>query len=333
MNKLINAGSVNNTVSGTKNKIINGDMIIDQRNNGAAQNALGGAAYLVDRWVYGASVVGKFNAQQLTTTMAGFPNCLCLTTASAYTVAASDYFMLIQKIEGINCRDLAWGTANAQPVSLQFKVYSSLVGTFSGAIRNSAITRAFVFSYSITQANTWTTVNIIVPGDTTGTWLINTSVGMELAFNLGSSATYLTSTGWSGGTYVGATGSVSVVGTAGATFYITGVQLEVGKVATNFEYLQYGLQLALCQRYYEIGFSTFGGYAIVGASNCCFFTIPYKVCKRTNPTVTRTDTYLVNCSGAITLRYFTIDSISGYINSTAAGATEWDFNWVSSAEL
>lgn len=282
MNKYMNAGAINNIVSGSKNKIINGDMVIDQRNSGAVQSAITSSMYTIDRWMYGTNVSGKFNCQQNAgsiTPPVGFINYLGVTVASAYTALVGDSFWITQKIEGLNCRDLAWGTINAKPVTLQFQVYSSIAGTHSGSILNGAGTRSYPFSYTIFTANTWTPIIVTIPGDTSGTWLTNTGNGMYLLFNIGSGVSNLGAAGsWQSANCVGTTGSVSIVGTAGATFYITGVQLEVGKVATSFEYLQYGLQLALCQRYFE--------RLKVTPSTVNYLQTSYKATKRAAPTAT-----------------------------------------------
>lgn len=277
--------------TGTKNKIINGDMVVDQRNNGATQSALSGAPnYLVDRWAYGASQVGKFNSQQNAggiTPPTGFINYLGLTVASAYTPLAGDSFWISQKIEGLNCRDLSWGTANAKPVTLQFQVYSSLIGTHSGSLMNGAGNRTFPFSYTIPVANTWTTITVTILGDTTGTWLTNNGIGMYVLFNLGSGSNNLGVAGaWVGVNNVGVTGSVSVVGTAGATFFITGVQLEKGNTATTFDTLQYGDVLRQCRRYSRplVGYYVGQAFSATASGHTIGLDVPMRATPSLNTT-------------------------------------------------
>jgi hypothetical protein len=238
-----------------RNRIINGAMVISQR-NGTSSVTPSTDSYVIDRWKVWMTQASKYSVQQnagSVTTPVGFANYLGVTSLAATTVGASDYFMLSQAIEGFNTSDLAWGTASAKTVTLSFQVYSSLTGTFGGALQNSANNRSYPFSYSIPVANTWTTISITVAGDTTGTWIGATNgIGIMLRLGLGVGSTLSGTAGsWAGASYFSATGATSVVGTNGATFYITGVQLEVGTQATSFEYRQYQQELALCQRYYE----------------------------------------------------------------------------------
>jgi hypothetical protein len=238
-----------------KNRIINGDMRIDQRNAGALTNPAVNGNYYLDRWRAISGAAGKYsigqNAGSITPPV-GFINYCGLTSLSSYTVGASEVFGLRHSIEGLNVADLAWGTANAKTVTLSFWVRSSLTGTFGATIRNSAQDRTYPITYSIPTANTWTQITATVVGDTSGTWLTTNGVGIELQFSIGAGATVSGGTvgAWNATNYQAPSGCVSVVGTNGATFYITGVQLEVGSSATGFEYVDYTTQLLMCQRYY-----------------------------------------------------------------------------------
>jgi hypothetical protein len=272
-----------------KNRLINGSMTIDQRNSGASVTPTSGV-YTLDRWIFSCSQASKMSIQQnagSVTTPAGFVNYLGSTSLSAYSISAGDFFNFDQKIEGYNISDLGWGTANAKTVTLSFQVYSSLTGTFGGSITNNAGNRCYPFSYSIPVANTWTTISITIAGETSGTWVTNNGVGLTLHFGLGVGSTYSSTAGsWNSGYYLSATGAVSVVGTSGATFYITGVQLEVGSSATGFEYRQYQQELALCQRYFELtannGNSTNFMTGPIGGN--CSSMWQLRVTKRTSPT-------------------------------------------------
>jgi hypothetical protein len=238
-----------------RNRILNGDMKIDQRNAGASVTPLTGATYTVDRWLTAFAQSSKFSIQRnaaSVTPPVGFTNYLGATSLSAYSVVSTDFFTLQQSIEGLNIADLAWGTANAAPVTLSFWVRSSLTGTFGGAINNSGGSRSYPFTYTISSANTWEQKSIIIAGDTSGTWLTTNGIGITVNLSMGMGATYLGTAGsWASGSYYSATGSTNVVGTNGATFYITGVQLEKGSTATSFDYRPYTTELSLCQRYYN----------------------------------------------------------------------------------
>lgn len=238
-----------------RNRIINGSCVIDQRNAGASVTPTIDGAYTLDRWQFSLSVASKFSSQQSSTAPAGFINSNLITSLSAYSVPSNGYFMFNQAIEGLNVADLGWGTANAQTVTLSFWVRSSLTGTFGGAIQNSSQSRAYPYSYTINSANTWEQKSITIAGDTTGTWLTTNGVGMFVRFGLGVGSSFSTTAGsWTAGQYFSATGATSVVGTSGATFYITGVQLEKGSTATSFDYRPYGTELALCERYYQTSY-------------------------------------------------------------------------------
>ena len=246
---------------GFRNRIINGAMVIDQRNAGASVTPTNGQ-YTLDRWCANMFVnTGKFTVRQTPSATetgfavrvaAGFSNYLAVTSTSSYSIGTGDIYTIFQSIEGFNVADFAWGTANAKTITISFLAYSSLTGTFGGAISNGGGTRAYPFTYTISSANTWTSITITIAGDTTGTWTTDNSSGMQLRLGLGVGSTYSTTAGaWAAGNYFSATGATSVVGTNGATFYITGVQLEKGSTATSFDYRPYGTELQLCQRYFN----------------------------------------------------------------------------------
>ena len=275
--------------TGFKNRLINSAMVIDQRNAGASVTAGATDAYTLDRWQYGASQASKFTIQQnagSVTPPAGFTNYLGITSSSAYSVGANDFFRMSQNIEGFNVADLGWGTANAQTVTLSFLVRSSLTGTFGGAILNgSNANYSYPFTYSIPVANTWTTISVTIAGPTGGSWVSGNGNAVKVQFGLGVGTTYSGTAGsWSANLYVSATGATSVVGTNGATFYITGVQLEKGSTATSFDYRPYGTELALCQRYYrQVGVGIGAG---VGSTQIAFNVDHLSM--RTTPSYTAT---------------------------------------------
>ena len=322
-----NDASVQNTAAtgfGFKNRIINGAMMIDQRNAGASITA-NNALFAVDRFRYNSSQSSKGTIQQnagAVTPPVGFTNYLGFTSSSAYSVLAADYFTFFQRIEGLNTADLAWGTANAATVTLSFKVYSSLTGTFGGSITNSAENRSYPFSYSIASANTWTTISITIPGDTTGTWLTTNGLGLSVNFGLGVGSTYGSGTAgaWTGSTVYVPSGSTSVVGTNGATWYVTGVQLEKGSTATSFDYRPYGTEMQLCLRYYEKSYDVGTVPGTATRNNMCFLTseisasnreipVRFTVEKRASPTVTVYSANLGNIN--------TMDTSATYIQAAS----------------
>jgi hypothetical protein len=305
------------------NRIINGDMRIDQRNAGASVTQAVQIDFPIDRFSIFGSVTTKFTAQRnagSVTPPVGFTNYLGITSSSAYTAGASELFVVRQLIEGFNVADLAWGTAAAATVTLSFWVRSSLTGTFGGAFRNSDGSRSYPFSYTISAANTWEQKTVTVSGDTSGTWLTNNGIGLQVVWGLGCGTSVSGTAGsWSGSSFFSATGATSVVGTNGATFYITGVQLEKGSVATAFERRLYGQELALCQRYYEIG----GGVTMGSTYNSVYPQFWYKVTKRATPTVTNSRSVSVSTG---------IDGVSHWYQNSA-DSNNFQVSWTASAEL
>jgi hypothetical protein len=273
---------------GFRNRIINGDFRIDQRNAGASVTPTSGQ-YTLDRWITYVGAASKLSIERSTVAPTGFNNSALITSLSAYTVGASETFLFGQKIEGFNFADMGWGTASAAPITFSFLVRSSLTGTFGGSLGNGADNRWYPFSYTISAANTWEQKTITVAGDTTGTWVGATNgIGLNVYFSVGTGSTLSGTAGsWGGTTYYSATGATSVVGTNGATFYVTGVDLQKGSTATSFDVRDYGRELALCQRYYEIssGRSIYG-YQASASDTFRNITLCFAVEKRAAPTIT-----------------------------------------------
>jgi hypothetical protein len=269
-------------------------MVIDQRNAGASVTQTTSGGYTVDRWSIYGTQNSKFTVQQnagSVTPPAGFTNYAGCTSSSAYSITSTDRFQFQQPVEGFNIADLGWGTANAKTVTLSFWVRSSLTGTFGGSIYNNATDRSYPIAYTISLANTWEQKSITIAGDTSGTWLTTNGIGLNVLFSLGAGSTLSgTASAWASAFYVSSTGATSVVGTSGATLYITGVQLEAGSTASPFEYRQYGTELALCQRYYQtFGNTSYAGICAGMNNNTNLksaFAMPYNTAMRAAPTVT-----------------------------------------------
>ena len=279
---------------GLRNRIINGQMTIDQRNAGASYSAVD-STYGLDRWKLASwdgssQVTGKYTVIQSSTAPAGFPTSMLITSSAATTIAAGAIYWVGQMIEGFNTADLDFGKATAKSVTVSFWVRSSLTGDFSGAIANSAHDRSYPFSYTINSANTFEFKTVTIPGDTSGTWLTTNGIGIRIFFNLGSGTTYRGTAGaWSGSQLTSVTGTTSLLATNAATLYIAGVQLEEGSQATPFEYRHHSKELSLCQRYYEVFLlgatgapqNLFLSGVLTGGN--CTHTCYFKTTKRTDP--------------------------------------------------
>jgi len=320
-----------------RNRIINGDMRIDQRNAGAAVSVTTATSgYFLDRWFYyNGSGTGNFNVQQSSNAPAGFVNSTLFTvTAPDSSLSSGDYYLISQKIEGTNVSDLAWGTVNAKTITLSFWVKSSVAGTFGGVVRNDANNRFYPFSYSISNTDTWEYKTVTIAGDTTGTWLTTTEKGLEVIFSLGTDAVQ-SADSWTASVALSATGETNLMATNGATFYITGVQLEVGSVATPFENVDYSEMLSRCQRYYYRWVATAStvpigvGYAYSTGST--LILVPFPVPMRGRPAslettgtasdyrIVRAGPTVVTCSS--TPSYSNSSLVNGQVLASAPGLT------------
>jgi len=250
-------------LSANRNFIINGDMKIAQRGTDAVS---GPADFPVDRFRITSNKADKFTAQQSTDVPAGqgFVNSIKLTSSSAYTEAEAEYFLLQHRVEGNNIDQLYFGTDNAKTVTLSFWAKSSLTGTFAGALRDGgSYSSSYIYEYNISSADTWEYKTVTITGPTSGTWLSGVNVGAELSWALGGGSGFDGTAGaWQSTSDFMTPSSNRLVGTSGATLYITGVQLEIGEEATPFEHVPYDVELARCQRYYyklyDIGIATNG---------------------------------------------------------------------------
>ena len=278
-----------------RNRLINSDMRIDQRNAGAAVTLTGiDSEFPVDRFKFTSNTTASLALQQVADAPTSFVNSIKATVNTADASPAVGVWME-QPIEGLNVSDLGWGTANAQAVTISFWVKSTLTGTFGASLQNSARNRSYPFTYAISAANTWEQKTVTVAGDTSGTWLTTNGVGIYVVCDLGLTGSLRGTAGsWAAADHRGVTSAVSVIGTLSATWQLTGVQLEAGSVATPFERRPYGAELALCQRYFEV-FAQ-GATATTLVSNMAYSTaatsyrfgssFTFRTTKRAVPTLT-----------------------------------------------
>lgn len=316
-----------------RNLIINGAMQVDQRNGGSSVSAPHNT-YTLDRLNTYQSGGGAYSVQQQTSvTPAGFGFAAKINVDTIdSSIAAGDYYMLTYNFEGHDTAQLEFGTSSAKTVTLSFYVRSSLTGTFSGAINNNASNRAYTFEYTIDSADTWERKTITVAGDQSGTWVgaVNTrSIKIRWALAMGS--TYTNTAGsWAAGDYYGTSNQVNLMATLNNTFYITGVQLELGSQATPFEHRSYGDELRRCERYYQI-LSPLAGH---GNNTTFWNTLSFNTAMRTQPTLScasntmdYTDGYAsnYNSTNANPTWVFYIPHNGGRFSTSNHGAVSADF--------
>ena len=318
-----------------KNRIINGAMLVSQR-NGTTSVTASNSTYNLDRWTVSSSTGSTVTVVQSTTAPAGFANSMLYTVTSGSATASNQYFGFRQYIEAYNTSDMNFGSANAVTFTVSFWVRSSLTGIYPVTLANATDTRLYPTSFTVNAANTWEQKTITVAGDTTGTWLGATNgIGMSLQIypSLGTGFRG-TANVWNASAIYGPTGLVDFVATTGNTFYLTGVQLEVGTQATTFDYRSYGTELALCQRYcFAFNDSTSAGNASYGVGNvfnasniniCGFFPISMRIAP-TGITVTSPTSFFIGTGGSNTttssISYGGCSTSSYELSCAATGVT------------
>lgn len=339
---------------GRKNLIINGAAEVNQRATATVNN--GEATGAVDRFTGFAAAGGTFTLAQSTDSPAGFNNSILATVTGAdSSIASGDFYGITQRVEGQNIYHLGFGSSAAKTLTISFYVKSSVTGTFGGAIRNSAADRSFNFSYTVSSANTWEHKTYTIDGDTSGTWLTTNGIGLRVSWSLGDGSSRLQSAGsWGAGNFAGVTGQTNLISTGSATLQLTGVQLEVGSVATEFEHRSFGEELALCQRYYEKNYpqgtapassSTLskGSFVVHSSATMTYrWSQQFKVTKRAAPTSVIYSTTgasgkvrLNNSSDlAVTIEDSGDSGFAAYVlNRSSTGGEFYWWNWVADAEL
>lgn len=286
---------------GFKNRVINGAMIFDQRNVGVAKTsqAVASSPFLCDRFRFGGGGgASRMTTQQVQDAPPGFVNSLKFTVTTTETLSAGSVNVVSHIIEGANVVDFAWGTSSATSATLSFWVKTSLTGTHAVAIRSDGPSNnySYVASYTVNQANTWEYKTIAVPAITLGSWgglTASTTYGIRLDWNIGSYTDVQTAANtWTSGGYFTVAGANQIITNNGATFQLTGVQFEKGPTATAFDYRPYGLELSLCQRYYQkYGGEGAGWQSIasgqVESATLAGMNLVYIVPMRAAPTVTK----------------------------------------------
>jgi hypothetical protein len=326
------------------NRIINGDMSVDQRNLGLSGS---GNGYTIDRWQYAVSAGGIAKgtwsqAANTTPVAGGFPYYLYWQNTAAGAPGATDYHGLMQVIEADMISDFMWGQPSAQPVTLSFWAMSSMTGAFGGSIINNfgQTLRCYPFSFSLPTANTWTHFSITIPGDTSaGNWTLQGNTGaLCVFFSLGAGTSRVgAANAWTSSQFMAPTGSVSVSQTNGALLAITGVKLEIGSTATPFNHQQLALKLAPCQRYYQ----SITGLAVTGyaqAASAVMFHSAIFPTMRAAPTVVYSQGGTNSNSGATSAAtgvgpVITASSMLSQANATSAGVARSNYNVTLSAEI
>jgi hypothetical protein len=318
-----------NSYYGFKNRIINGAMVIDQRNAGASFTPTD-QTYSLDRWKCRLSQASKYTVQQnagSVTPPSGYRNYLGVTVAAAanVTIGAGDYFAVEQILEGYSIADLDFGLSTAKSFTISFWVRSSVTGTYGGALNNSAETRPYGFTYTISSANTWEQKSITITADTAGTWLSTNGIGLYVIFNLGTGSTYGSATNGSwtaGATQFTPTGCATPITTNSATFYITGVQLEKGSTATSFDYRPYGTEFALCQRYYQLMDMGYV-YSFATSGNQITSNYTFPVAMRATPTIAIITNPTFGSGTAVSSYQTTARMTAFYMVTNGVGYATW----------
>jgi len=348
-------GAVYSTQPSFRNLIINGDMRIDQRNAGSAVTSATNV-YLTDRWqlqINGTTNTPSF--QQVTDAPTGFQYSLKATSNGSETLPTNGAVTPRQRIEGFNSAHLLYGTSNAKTVTISFWVKSSLTGTWTISIINGSFSRSYIAEYTINSANTWEYKTVTIPGDTTGTWSTDNTTGLIVQFPVDTDTILdATPNAWLAGNYRTTSGSNRLLGTSGATWQVTGVQLEVGSTATDFENLPYDVSLARCQRYYQKSYNIDvapGSNTTVGQFDHNFLNLGnygsvnqrFGIAMRTNPTMTAyspagASGTIQYWDGSATQTRTTNFTIGGsqqnfYQQDTVFNHTNITFQWTADAEL
>ena len=271
------------------NMIINGDMAISQRAT-SLSGQTGTSIICVDRFTIVEGADAAFDVAQSSTAPDGFNNSLKIDTATAdSSLASTQYASVYQRLEGLDVQQLLWGTSSAKSITLSFYVRSNVTGTYSVTLNAADASSGYQSqTYSISSANTWEkkTITFIgetttaIPDDNTNAFAIDWALGSGTGYTSGGA----TGQAWSSDVtkYFGGH-AVNIMSSTDNEWLLTGVQLEIGEVATPFKYESFGDNLARCQRYYsKVQYSNWSGR--VSSGNAYYIHDGFRQTMRANPT-------------------------------------------------
>ena len=247
--------STNGQVSGRRNIIINGAMNVAQRSASVTGIGATSGYYTIDRYqIIAGATAGRFTMAQVADVHDGFANAMKLTCTTAdASIAAGEYMGIHYRIEGQDLQQIKKGTSDAEKVTISFYVKGNASATYMLEVKDSDNTRLNQNQFAVTTD--WTRIEITLNADTTGAFTDDNGLSLELSFWLHGGSTYTSGT-YTANTWAGQTNANRLVGISSffdstdRTFFLTGLQLEVGSVATPFEHRSYAEELNLCRRYY-----------------------------------------------------------------------------------
>jgi hypothetical protein len=284
MSAITGLASINTGQIANRNAVQNGAMMVDQK--GGTTTLSGYSAAKPDRFTAYKSNAGTQTVAQDSEAPAGFHKSLKATnTVVDSSIAAGDRAAIIYRMEGNDAARFAFGGSDAKTVTLSFYVRSSITGTHGGALGNGSDNRAYPFTYTISSADTWERKSITIAGDTTGTWATDTTRSLQIVWGLGVGSTNSGTAGeWAAADYNSATGATTAfLTTLNATWYLTGVQLEEGSTATDFEHKSFLQEFTACSRYFQLVPQV--GLAYAGATTTVDTCCPFRTTMRAAPTM------------------------------------------------
>ena len=339
----ITCANINGTqIGGRRNIIINGAMNVAQR--GTSFNQAADGSYTLDRFAAFRNGAGIMDIEQSTTVPSGegFKKSLkCTVDTADSSLGGADFGGLFYKIEGQDINRFEFGSSSAKQFTLSFFVRSNITGTYSVAFRNGSANRYLVKEYTISSADTWQKITITDTADLTGTWASDNTTGLQINWCLWEGGFTAAPNTWGSNNIIGSTNNVNWVETVGNTFYLTGVQLELGSQATAFEHRSFAEERLLCKRYYHQLPATdtqgsVGGYLFLSKpayyeSESYYFPVEM----RAAPTMTTSNTWILRAYGAgsNTAATEVINSrVERFYVTSSASNTNTSYVWILGAD-